>query len=424
MANRLQTLHDAEVALRPYVPLVAQLTGSDTTLDRIKPLMDLLGNPEQKLKIIHIAGTSGKTSTSYYTTALLQQASQKVGLTVSPHVDKISERVQINGRPISDELFCSELEAFLQIIEGAEQQPSYFELLYAFAMWVFARQEVDYAVIETGLGGLHDATNVAQRADKVCVITDIGFDHMQVLGNTLREIATQKIGIMHPANVGLTFQQPAEVMQAFADWVTPHEAQLTILSEEAERKSLNLPIDHLPAYQQRNWLLAYAVYRYVAGRDGLPELTPSQLAYAQDVQVPARMEIIEDEDLTVVMDGAHNAQKMTSFIASFQKQFPGVQPAVLLALKEGKEYETVSPLLADFADTIIVTSFATSQDLPSVSMDPEVLAEALRHAGAQSVQVVPDLRMAYDTLMQNPAIIKVVTGSFYLLSQLRRELHS
>lgn len=420
MSNRLHTLHDAELALRPYVPLVMQLTGGNTTLERIKPLMRLLGNPEQKLQIIHVAGTSGKTSTSYYIAGLLQAAGQKVGLTVSPHVDKLSERVQINGQPMGDAEFCSELELFLAYVERAAQPPSYFELLYAFALWEFARQQVDYAVIETGMGGLYDATNVATRADKVCVITDIGYDHMQILGNTLPEIAAQKIGIVHPGNVAITYRQSAEIMQVFRDWTSQHDARLMDLEEASVRADYSGNFGDLALYQQRNWLLARLAFLYVQSRDGLPKLNSEAEWQTQQIQVPARMEIIERDGKTLVMDGAHNQQKMLAFTQSFRQQFPDARPAILVALKTGKEYEAVSPLLADLASQIIVTTFNTSQDLPAKSMDPEAFAAALREAGASKVTIVPDLRLAYDTLMATSAPVCIITGSFYLLSQLRQ----
>jgi dihydrofolate synthase/folylpolyglutamate synthase len=422
MSDRLQTLDDAEAALRPYVPLVAQLTGGDTTLQRIEPLMSLLGNPERRLRIVHVAGTSGKTSTSYYIAGLLQAAGQKVGLTVSPHVDKVSERVQINSLPLSDADFCSELEEFLELVDQAAQPPSYFELLYAFSLWVFERQAVDYAVIETGMGGLHDATNVAKRADKFCIITDIGYDHMQVLGHTLPEIAMQKIGIMHAGNVGITYQQDEVVMEAYVEWTAAHNATLEVLTEDIERHASGQSLDHLPLYQQRNWLLAYAAYRRLAARDQLPLLRAQQLLETQQIQVPARMQIVTYGDKTIVMDGAHNEQKMTAFADSFRVKFQATKPAVLLALKTGKEHEAVSPILTQLASQIIVTTFDTSQDLPAVSMDPEALAESLRVAGATNVQVVPDQRLAYDTLMKTAESVVVITGSFYLLSQLRREV--
>lgn len=417
----LQTLRDAELALRPFVPLVAQLKGKDLTLERVEPLMRLLGNPEKRLKIIHVAGTSGKTSTSYYIAALLAASGLNVGLTVSPHVDKISERVQINGQPISDESFCAELEIFLELVGQLAQSPSYFELLHGFALWVFDRQQVDYAVVETGLGGLHDSSNVAQEPNKVCVITDIGYDHMHVLGNTLPEIALQKIGIMHHGNVGITYQQSNEIMQVFNSWTVDHDAQMIVLDEAEERANNGALLEDLPLYQQRNWLIARRVYRYVTERDSLPLIADAKLQKTQSLQVPARMEIRKHGSKTLVMDGAHNEQKMTAFVSSFTELFPGVKPAVLVALKTGKEYQAVSPLLAQLAAQIIVTTFDTSQDLPARSMDPELFADALRAAGAQNVRVVPNQRLAYDTLMQTAQTTRVITGSFYLLSQLRNE---
>jgi dihydrofolate synthase/folylpolyglutamate synthase len=417
----LQTLHDAELALRPFVPLVAQLTGKDLTLERVEPLMLLLGNPQKRLKIIHIAGTSGKTSTSYYLAGLLAASGRKVGLTVSPHVDKLSERVQINGQPISDALFCSELEIFLELIAQLAQPPSYFELLHAFALWVFDRQQVDYAVVETGLGGLHDSTNIAQEPNKLCVITDIGYDHMHILGDTLPEIALQKIGIMHPGNVGITYHQSDEIMRVFTDWVAQHAAKLLVIEEAEERADHGQLFENLPLYQQRNWLLARRAYQHLMQRDRLPVVAAADLRKTQLIQVPARMEILERDNKTLVMDGAHNEQKMMAFVTSFAKRFPGVQPAVLVALKTGKEYQAVSPLLAQLASQIIVTTFDTSQDLPAQSMDPELFAEALRAAGARDVRVVSDQRLAYDTLMQTPQDFRLITGSFYLLSQLRSE---
>ncbi len=420
MRHSLQTLGDAEQALRPYVPLVAQLTGADTTLQRIKPLMKLLGNPEQKLKIIHIAGTSGKTSTSYYIAGLLQAAGQKVGLTVSPHVDKLSERVQINGQPLSDLDFCAELEIFLKLVKSADQAPSYFELLYAFAIWEFARQQVDYAVVETGMGGLYDATNVAARADKVCVITDIGYDHMHILGDTLPEIAAQKIGIVHSGNVALTYQQSPEIMAVFSDWTSQHQAQLIELYETALQADYGHELAELPMFQRRNWLLAREVYIYLQTRDSLPVLSKDSERSTQRLQVPARMEISQVAGKTIIMDGAHNEQKMTAFVSSFRDRYPAARPAILVALKAGKEYHAVSPILANLASRIIVTTFDTSQDLPAQSMDPELFAKALRVAGAKNVEIVADQRKAYDTLMALSETVYIITGSFYLLSQLRQ----
>lgn len=416
----ITTLREAEQALQPYVPLVAQLTGKDTTLERIVPLMELLGNPQDKLKAVHIAGTSGKTSTAYYVSALFQAAGQKTGLTVSPHIDSINERVQINGQPLSEAEFCTLLSEFLPIVERARMPPSYFELLYAFALWVFCRYEVDYAVVETGLGGLLDATNILTRTDKVCVITDIGFDHVSILGKTLAAIAAQKIGIVHDHNTVLMYEQNEEIMTVVHDWVESRSAELRIVPSQTVQTEFT---DHMASFQQRNWLLASTVYEYVSNRDNLQHLTRQALRETQATYVPARMDVTQHSGKTVVMDGAHNAQKMSAFVASFRTLFLDTKPAVLLALKEGKDYIEVVPIIAGFASRVIITTFNTSQDLPAISMNSEVLKSNFMQHGYAAVVCVANQLEAYETLLSGPESVVVVTGSFYLLSQLRHTKH-
>jgi len=419
----IKNLKQAEAALLPYVPLVKQLTGKDTTLDRIRPLMELLGNPQDRLKMVHIAGTSGKTSTAYYMAALLAATGKKVGLTVSPHVDSITERVQIDGHPVSEATFCGELGVFLEIVERTKQKPSYFELLYAFTLWVLTRQNVEYAVVETGMGGLHDATNVAARPDKVCIITDIGFDHTHLLGTTLAEIAAQKIGIVHDRNQVFMYWQGDEVMAVIERWTSQHNVPLDLIDQTAEEQAYGPSLSAMPNYQKRNWLLARKTYSYLLKRDNLRHLTSQALRASQQLKIPGRMDIRQSGGKALIMDGAHNGQKMTAFVDSFKRLYPGAKPAILLALKNGKEYEDLVPLLVPLAGRIIVTTFNTSQDLPAVSMDAKVLAEAFRAGGAAHVESLPDQQAALQALMSAPEDVRVITGSFYLLSQIRNNGH-
>lgn len=416
----IKTLDDAERALLPYVPLVAQLTGKDTTLERIVPLMQLVGNPQDRLKAVHIAGTSGKTSTAYFIAALLTAAGNTVGLTVSPHVDALNERVQINGQPLPEAEFCMLLQEFLELIAQAKQQPSYFELLYAFALWIFDRKKVDYAVVETGLGGLHDATNVITRQDKICVITDIGYDHVNILGKTLAAITTQKIGIVHKKNTVVMYQQSKEVMDVVEDWVKKQQAHLIIAEQDSTTDDF---IGTVALFQQRNWWLAAHVYQILANRDNLQRLTRQALRETQLTYVPGRIDTVQEGDHSVVMDGAHNAQKMEAFISSFKTLYPRVKPAVLLAMKQGKDYAEVVPMLSVFASRIIITTFNSSQDLPAVSLPPNKLQEAFMQHGFTSVSSIPNQELAYQKLLAGPERIVVVTGSFYLLSQLRHTKH-
>jgi dihydrofolate synthase / folylpolyglutamate synthase len=394
------------------VPLVAQAK-AQTTLDRVWPLMELLGSPQDRLKVIHVAGTSGKTSTAYYLSALLAAGGKKVGLTVSPHVDSVMERVQINGQPLSEVEFCRELGSFLEIVEHAGQKPTYFELLYAFALWIFDRQGVDYAVVETGMGGTHDATNVARREDKLCVITDIGLDHTHLLGETIAQIAEQKAGIIHAGNHVIMYEQSPEVMDVIKKRVDNREASIQVVEQ---------PTKYEASYQYRNWYLAEQAYKYLCNRDKLTNLTKQVLEETQQIQVPARMEVIRRESKTIVMDGAHNAQKMTAFVESFQAKYKASKTVVLMALKEGKEYEELVNILAPIAAKVITTTFETTQDLPVVSMDPAVIAQAFEQGGVAS-QSVPNQHQALQTLMEAPEPIAIITGSFYLLSQIRNNEH-
>src|ERR1700689_2040317 len=219
---KFNNLKEAERALAGYALPKASIKRKDITLERIIPFMNLIGNPQDKLRVIHVAGTSGKTSTAYYMAALLAAGGNKVGLAVSPDIDSITERIQINGQDIAEAELCAELGVFLDIAQQASPKPSYFELFHAFTLWAMERQSVDYVVVETGVGGLLDATNISGRPDKVCIITDIGFDHTELLGKTFRAIAAQKIGIAHDQNNVFMSPQADEIMAVVEDWAAKH----------------------------------------------------------------------------------------------------------------------------------------------------------------------------------------------------------
>ncbi len=418
---KLENIEDAEMELAKYIPQARELLGKDLSLERMQPMLDLLDHPENKLKIVHVAGTSGKTSTTYYIASLLVTAGQKVGHTVSPHVDTVTERVQVNLKPLDDKTFCSELGEFLDLIENIELAPTYFELMITFVYWYFAKIGVDYAVIETGLGGSLDATNVAGKSDKICVITDIGLDHMHVLGNTLTGIAGQKAGIIHAGNQVFMYNQSPAVMDVIQSKADNENAILNVLSNFDDlSRGVNIQqFADLPEYQKRNWLLASGVYEYIAKRDSLPFLSDTQLGKSMEVQIPGRMDKRIVNYKTIIMDGAHNEQKMTAFVGSFQKLYPDQKAVILLSLKEGKEYQAVLPLLKPICSQLIITTFKVAQDLPSTSMDPEELAKEAKNLGFTNVSVNPNYQEAYKQLLESPDKLAVITGSFYLLSAVR-----
>lgn len=412
---------DVDAALRPYLEVAAQTMGKGLTVERTERLMAHLGNPELSLRVIHVAGTSGKTSTTYYIATLLHKAGVKVGHTVSPHVDSLTERVQINGVPLSETTFCTYMGEFLSLIADAPETPSWFECIIAFTFWVFAREKVDYAVIETGMGGLHDSTNVAARTDKLCVITDIGLDHQAILGDTIEKIAYQKIGIVHDSNAVLMYNQAPSVMTVMRYWVSQQEeAELFTFDEDRLAAAYGGTFAAaLPSFQRRNWLLAFAAYRMLVKRDDLKLLNLADLLDTQTLQVPARMDVRHVDGKTIVMDGAHNNQKMRTFWGSFHALYPTAKPVVLLALKQGKEIHDLAPLLKQYAGHVIVTTFVHSQDLPLKSIDPAEIAAVLKGCGV-SHEIVADQDIAYELFIDRPEDARVITGSFYLIAQLRQ----
>jgi dihydrofolate synthase/folylpolyglutamate synthase len=387
------------------------------TLDRMSELMAKLGNPQNDYKVIHIAGTSGKTSTAYYVAAMLTQTGMKVGLTVSPHVDEINERVQINMLPMPETEFCSELSQFLNIVEETKVKPSYFELLIAFMFWEFKRQNVDYAVIEVGLGGLLDGTNVIDRSDKVCVITDIGLDHTKILGDKLADIATQKAGIILPGNEFFCSKQTPEVMDIFRKVAEQKKAKLN------ELDGLKKPdlISDLPGFQKRNWSLAFEAVEYVINRDELTQLDDDKLEKTTQTYIPARMEIIDYEDKKLIIDGSHNQQKLHALISAIKQRFPDTAVAVMVGLLEEKDDQLHLALqeIADLSDNIITTSFSADQDVPKLPLEPSHMADLLKTIGVSEVVAIDDPKKAFLTLTKYPEPVILVTGSFYLLNEVR-----
>ncbi len=418
-SQHMITIHnfkEAHEVLNSYISTLAG-QGQVYTLDRIRLLMDKLGNPQDSYRVVHVAGTSGKTSTSYFITSLLVGAGKKVGLTVSPHIDEINERVQINLVPLPEEKFCKQISKFLNVVNETDIKPSYFELLVAFAYWQFAEDKVDYAVIEVGLGGLLDGTNVVTRHDKVCVITDIGLDHTEILGKTLPEIAAQKAGIIHPQNSVFMHQQSDEVMKVVREVCAQNQAELI----EAEAIQPSGATSNLPIFQQRNFALAMSAYDYLRARRQLPEITESRMAELVNVYIPARMETVQYKDKIIIMDGAHNAQKLSMLFESISSKYPNQEIAVLLSLKHtrGIRTETSLEVISKNASWMGITAFAGSQDTPYRSVNTEEIAEYCQHTNYENFEVEINPEKAFEKLLERPEPIFLVTGSFYLLNHIR-----
>lgn len=406
--------------LEPFIPMVSKIVGKDITLDRMKVIMDSIGSPQDRLKIIHIAGTSGKTSTCYYLAELLHLSGFKVGLTVSPHIETITERVQINMIPIASDVFSRELKIFLNHINNLEIEPTYFEVLVAFSYWYYEKENIDYVVMETGVGGLHDGTNIAQNKNKLCVITDIGIDHTHILGSRLEDIAAQKAGIIHSGNKVFMYEKNTEISEAINRQIEDVSAELFVFSQSKLEKSVPASSfnKNLSEYQKRNWLLAYEVYKYISKS----ELSAEAIDVSSSIVIPGRMETIKVGNKDIVLDGAHNEQKMQAFVSSFQAKYPDQKVPILLALKSTKDFESVLERIKPIASRLVLTSFNVEYAGRSVS-SKELKSKAL-DIGFEIVLIEEDNTMALDKLLSSSSNLSVVTGSFFLVSQIKKCLHS
>lgn len=333
---------------------------------RLTSLLREQGNPQQKLRVIHVAGTSGKGSTAGAVATLLRAHGFKVGLHVSPHLIDIRERFQIGGKFISKEKFAEIVEK----LHHSQQQVSYFEALVFIALQYFADEEIDYAVIEVGVGGLYDASNISGYADKLSVLSMVGLAHMHILGHTLAEIATQKTGIFPGSYAAVSAVQVAEV-QKIAE-VAAHELTipLTTLQEVADFSGhvngghlyFNYPplqlqqldLGHQALYQMGNYALALRAVQLVARQHGW-SVDPAKAAAAlQGYHHQGRWQFVRIDGHEVLLDGAHNPQKLAGLLESLQAYYPGQKFQFIFADKQSERQAEMLAQLEPHAQSLVL----------------------------------------------------------------------
>lgn len=404
-------------------------------LERVKYTMNLLGNPQEQLKIIHVAGTSGKGSTVSFISQLLKKHGFKTGHTISPHLVDIRERVQINNKPITREQFANYFSELLPVFKKVEKTKygsvSYFEMLMILAYYVFHQEGVDYAVVETGLGGTFDASNCVGDKDKLCVITRIGKDHTHILGNTITEIAQNKAGIVNEKQrvvyiKGAKFSD--EVIKNRAKEMRsenfaidpsivfePNNSQVSFSFLDTTLE--NLPIQDLPSFQVENLTLALSALSVVSGRDHWEVNRDLVSDTIREFSFPGRFEILRFRGKTVVLDGAHNPQKMSALIKALREKFPKERLNFVVAFKEDKDSSTMLDQIKNHANSITITSFKLqSQDIKLKSADPQKLK--LQANSSTEVTVTTSLEDAVSSALKKDGIV-VVTGSLYLIAQFK-----
>ena len=401
-------------------------------LARMQNLCDHLGNPEKELQCIHIAGTNGKGSLAAMTSSILTAAGYKTGLTISPYVVDFRERFQINGEMIPPRTLANLTEKVLDAIDAIEaeggEKPVEFEAVTALAFLWFAREKCDLVVLETGLGGRCDATNVVPHK-LVAAITKIGYDHMEVLGDTLDKIAAEKAGIIKEGTVVVNYpDQPAEAMgpiltaaaEAHTSIITPDKDDLTLLRGKrlenridygGYRAALGLPGTHQANHAAMAVEIALALWREF-GYDISDDAILQGLA---DARMPARIEVLRRHPL-LLLDGCHNpdgakmlAETLTR--ADFEENLVGV-----LGVLADKDYkDMLSELAPCFAKIYTVTP-----NCPRALSAEELQKEARFHTDAEAADSVADaIRKAVDYADENNLAGVVVCGSLYLAAEAR-----
>lgn len=380
----------------------------------VADILTTLNNPQNSTPAIHIAGTSGKGSTAYWATALLRSAGYSVGTIVSPHVNTVAERSQVNGALLGELTYTRYFQEFVSLVAHHRWKLSYIEFLVVFSYWLFAKLELDYFVVEVGLGGRLDPTNTITRPQTVRVITDIGFDHVELLGGTLAAITSEKAGIIHDSDSVLIHRQPQAIVDVVQSAASAREAPLEIV------RSDSLACSTLPSFQQRNLTLAFAAVQRRLLLDGQSPLTSEAPRAIEHLIIPGRFEIQNRNGVTVVFDSAHNPQKFRALIQGLHERFGTTSLDFIVALGENKQLlvDESLALLEKAAHTITFTDFTAKTSGEKRALSPVALAARMRNQASHNDNPFSALTKAITDAHQHHSVV-VVTGSFYLIDKVR-----
>ena len=372
------------------------------TIEKNFKIMRSLGDPQNRHSAVHVAGTSGKGTICYLVDAILRAHTKRTGMIQSPHVYDIRERIQTNGQLISERLFVRALNQVLQKTSEANLEVSYFETLTAMGFYTIGNSPVDYQIIETGLGGRLDCTNVIDKAKKLCILGQIGFDHTEALGETLEKIAAEKAGIIQPGNHVVALRQDDRVNGVFEKRCQQQGATLVWI-EQAED------------YQKTNDRLAITACQILAELGGWQLENNLVESVLQQIFIPGRFEKRRFKDHLCVLDGAHNAQKLTAVAKRLQYE-DKAPVSIVLALGDRKDMQDCLHALKPVAARIIATEYFTKQqDIPRRPTPADDITNMCRELGIEArSEPSPDKALAAAALQKEPILI---TGSFYLLGE-------
>ncbi len=395
-------------------------------LERPRALLARLGNPQNRLSCIHIAGTNGKGSTAAMLAAVLQAAGYRVGLFTSPFIHRFHERIQINGNTISDEALAALTARVVPHAEALPQRPTEFELVTAMAFSYFAEEKCDFVVVEAGMGGELDATNVIS-APLVSVITNIGLDHTEFLGDTLEKIAAAKAGIIKEGGTAVIYPAAPSVEQVFEERCALCHARL----QKADFDSIcpvshdfsgqvfhaggyeNLQIPLLGAHQLKNAAMVLKTTEVLREQGvSIPENALRQ--GLRSVFWPGRFEVLCQKPLFLV-DGGHNPQCIGALAENIRDYLGGRSLIVLTGVMKDKDYGCMYSQIAPFAREFITVTPASPRALPAEALKAYLSRFQKPATPCQSVQ--DGVKLALQKAGADSVVLAY--GSLYMVGDIR-----
>ncbi|GAA3008256.1 bifunctional folylpolyglutamate synthase/dihydrofolate synthase [Tetragenococcus solitarius] len=414
-----------------------QKFGSKPGLQRINALLDELGHPEKELSVVHIAGTNGKGSTVSFLSSMLQETGLTVGTFTSPYIEVLNERIAINGRPISDEVLLSIVQKIQPIVNSAESNSvlfeiTEFELLTAAAFLYFKEEKIDIAVVEVGLGGLYDSTNVVSPI--LTAITTIGMDHEQVLGDTIEKIAAQKAGIIKKGIPVVTGNISENALAVIDDTAQKQQAKVYHFNESYQMnyrgphskwgeqfdfynengKITKLDTSLLGKHQTENAAVAIQLFYLVCQLKKIPFDEKDIKNGLLNTCWPARMERISQDPL-IVLDGAHNEQAMKRLVENINKEFKDRHIYVLFSALERKNVTSMLEQLLEIPNAdIYLTNFDYAGALR--------LEKNYQQINEKRINVVSLWQFGLANILEKISSddMVLVTGSLYFVAEVRK----
>lgn len=403
--------------------------GSQPGMERISALCEAFDNPQDNLKYVHVAGTNGKGSTCTMIAKMLSAAGYKVGLFTSPFVVDFRERIQINSQMIPQQDFADIVEKIVPVIEDLKKkniEPTEFEIITAAAFLYFSQENCDIVVLEVGLGGTLDSTNIIKKSE-VSVITSISMDHTDILGDTILEIAAHKCGIFKEGGHVVGYPQPDFTVERFVkekakeagcDYTHSDLARIRLVREEFDGSTIiyagcTFKIPLSGKHQIYNFSTAISAINVLKNK-GWNVSAKNMIDGISALKIPARVEIVSENPL-VIIDGGHNAEGVDALCYTLKKHYSDKKIIAVFGMMKDKNYKYCAEKLAPLCERIYTTTVSNPRSLTA-----KELAAELKNYGVK-VKPVEDCGKAYSKALKkaDEDSVVLVCGSLYLASDIK-----